>query len=284
MRTMVRLDVLLQDLRFGLRMLRKSPGFTAIAMVTLALGIGANTAIFSAVNGILLRQMPYAEPSRLVSLGAFKRFPGGVMGVVDFSTDVWKKVREETPAIGQMAFFRRGEFTITGDAAPELLTAAMVSSDFFPTMGAQPLAGRPILQGDTQPGAKPVAVVSYALWHESWGGDKSVLGRTITLNNKSYSVVGVMPPDFTYPISTVQNGGKGVWLPLILPANSKSGGERVDVIPVARLKKGVSVEAANAQLKTVSARMASDFTGVGEGGYFDARSLKGSFAISIWPC
>jgi hypothetical protein len=80
----------------------------------------------------------------------------------------------------------RGEFTITGDAAPELLTAAMVSSGFFPTMGAQPIAGRPILPGDTQPGAKPVPVVSYALWQGSWGGDKSVLGRTIRLNNKSY--------------------------------------------------------------------------------------------------
>ena len=278
MRAKVRLDVLLQDLRFGLRMLRKSPGFTAIAIVTLALGIGANTAIFSAVNGILLRPMPYAEPSRLVSLGAVRHFPGGVMGVVNFSTDVWEKVREETPAVAQIAFFRRGEFTITGDAAPELLTAAMVSSDFFPTMGAQPIAGRPILPGDTQPGARPVTVVSYALWQGSWGGDKGVLDRTITLNNESYSVVGVMPPDFTYPISTVQNGGKGVWLPLILTANGKSGGQRVDVIPVARLKKGVSVEAANAQLRTVSARLAANFTGAGEGGYFDATSLKATFS------
>lgn len=277
LQTLPWIETVWHDLRYGLRMLGRSPGFTVVAVITLALGIGANTAIFSAVNGILLRPLPYAEPSRLVSLGAFKRFTGGVMGTVDFSADVWEKMRKETPAIEQMAFFTRGEFTITGNDAPEFLTAAMVSSDFFPTIGAQLIAGRPILPGDTQPGAKPVAVVSYALWHDAWGDDKSVLGRTITLDNRSYSVVGVMPPGFTYPISTVQNGGKGVWLPLILPSNGESGGKLTDVIPVARLKKGVSVEAANVQLKTVSARLAADFAGAGVGGYFYATSFKGAF-------
>lgn len=270
------LGTLFQDLRFGLRLLRKSPGFTAAAVLTLALGIGANIAIFSAVNGILLKPLPYADASRLVSLRGFKLFPGGVMGMIDLSPDVWNKVREQTKAIEQIAVYRRGEYTITGEATPELISAAQVSSDFFPLMGVKPLEGRPILASDTQPGAKPVAVVSYALWSERWGGDNSGLGRSITLNNELYEVIGVMPPEFTYPISTVENGRKGVWLPLIVQPSQASGGTWA-VNAVARLMKGVTIEAVNAQLKTVSARLSADFTGEGKGGYFDARSLKPMF-------
>jgi putative ABC transport system permease protein len=271
------LTAMWQDLKYGLRMLGKAPGFTAVAVLTLALGIGANTSIFSAVNGILLKPLPYEDPSRLVWLRAFALFPSGVMGLLGFPPDVWNTVRKQTPAIEQMAFYTRGEYTITGGAAPELISAAQVSSDFFPLMGARPVAGRPILSGDTQPGAKPVAVVSYAVWRERWGGGKSALGRTIVLNNKSFEVVGVMPPDFTYPISTVQNGGKGAWLPLILAPNQDSGGSLLDVSPVARLRKGVSLAAANAQLKTVAARMSTDFRDFGKGGNIDATSLEPTF-------
>jgi putative ABC transport system permease protein len=274
-------NTLLQDLRYGLRMLAKAPGFTAIAVLTLALGIGANTAIFSAVNGILLRPLPYADPSGLVSLAGYKYFPSGVMGTMDFSRNLWEKARQQTPAIAQMGYYRRDEYTITGDSAPELLTAAQVSSSFFSTLGARPIAGRPILPGDTQPGAKPVAVVSDALWRERWGGSSKALGSTITLNNKSYTVIGVMPPGFTYPVSTVQNGGKGVWLPLTQLTNGKSKGSEDDaaVDAVARLKKGVSIESANAQLKTVSARMSSiqNFPGWGKGGTIEARGFIPKF-------
>lgn len=275
-RSLMVLGTLFQDLRFGLRLLRKSPGFTAAAVLTLALGIGANTAIFSAVNGILLKPLPYADASRLVSLRGFKLFPGGVMGMIDLSPDVWNKVREQTKAIEQIAVYRRGEYTITGEATPELISAAQVSSDFFSLMGVMPLTGRPILAKDTQPGAKPVVVVSYALWRERWGGDNSALGRSITLDKELYEVIGVMPPEFTYPISTVENGRNGVWLPLIVQPSQASGGTSA-VNAVARLKKGVTIEAVNSQLKAVSARLSADFTGSGKGGYFDARSLKPTF-------
>jgi predicted permease len=271
------LDSLWQDLRYGLRVLRKSPGFAAVAVLTLALGIGANTAIFSAVNGILLKPQPYADPSQLVTLGGVKRFPNGIMGNMDFPPDVWTKVRTQTPAIAQMAFWSRGEYTVTGDAAPELLSAALVSSEFFRVMGTRPIVGRAIIPSDTQPGAKAVVVVSYPLWRERWGGANSVLGSTIALNNRPYEVVGVMPPSFDFPISSVENEGKGVWLPLILPPGKEATGSSTDVYVVARLKKGVSIQAANAHLRIVSTGMAGNFVGWMKGGYVDARGMKPTF-------
>src|SRR5215472_12092140 len=253
-------------------MLAKAPGFTAIAVITLALGIGANSAIFSAVNGIILKPLPYAEPSQLVDLMGAKNFAGGIQGSMYFSADTWQKVRAQTPAIAQMAFWSRAEFTLTGEAAPQLVEAARVTSDFFPLMGAKPFAGRPILAGDTQPGAKPVAVVSYPFWRARWPDAGTALHQTITLDNKNYAVVGVMPRGFNYPIETVENSGAGVWLPLILSPGQKDS-DSPDGYPVARLKKGVSLETANAQLKTVSARMSSMFKDWMSGGEFRARPL-----------
>ena len=264
-----------QDVRFAFRMLRKSPAFTAVAVLTLALGIGANTAIFSAVNGILLKPLPYANASQLVDLSAVKDLPGGIEGSDYFPRDVWKRVRAQTPAIAQMAFWHHHEETLTGEAAPELVTVAEVSSEFFPVMGAHPLAGRPILPGDTQPGAKPVAVVSYAFWRKLSGGSNTVLNQMIVLDDKTYAIVGVMPPGFTYPVSTFENNGEGVWIPLIVPPGKndtdRSGG------PVARLEKGVNLKAANAQLRTISPRFSSDFVGFMSGGEFRASPLEVPF-------
>jgi putative ABC transport system permease protein len=267
---------LLQDLRYAFRMLAKAPGFTAIAIITLALGIGANSAIFSAVNGILLKPLPYANPSQLVDLMGVKDFPGGIRGSMYFSHSTWQKVREQTPAIAGMAFWSRAQFTLTGEAAPQLIDSVRVTSDFFPLMGAKPLAGRPILPGDTQPGAKPVAVVSYAFWRARWPDAGTALHQTITLDNTNYAVVGVMPPGFTFPIETVENGGEGVWLPLILSSGQKTS-DNPDGYPVARLKNGVSLEAVNAQLKTVSARMSGMFKGWMSGGQFRATALEKHF-------
>jgi predicted permease len=263
-----------QDIKYGLRMLAKAPGFTAVAVLTLALGIGANTAIFSAVDGILLKPLPYAEPSQLVTLIAVKNFPGGIQGTMDFSPEIWHQVVAQTPGIAQMAFWNRAQATLTGDAAPEGLPVTSVSSDFFSLLGCKPVLGRPILAGDTEPGAKPVAVISYALWQSRWGGDKNVLNHKITLDENDYSIVGVMPAGFDYPIGTVLSDD-GVWLPLVVWPSDKS--EESAGYPVARLKKGVSLAAANAQLKIVSTRMASNFSGWMTGGDFGAHYLEKRF-------
>ena len=272
------MSTLLQDIRYGLRMLAKAPGFAAIAIITLALGIGANTAIFSAVNGILLKPLPYADPSQLVDVMGVKNFSGGIRGSMNFPADTWQKVRAQTPDIAEMAFWSRGDFTLTGEAAPQLVDGARVTGDFFPLMGVKPLAGRPILTGDTQPGAKPVAVVSYAFCRARWPDPGTALHQTIILDNLGYAVVGVMPPGFNYPIQTetVENDGAGVWLPLILSPGQKDS-DNPDGYPVARLKEGVSLEVVNAQLKTVSARMSGMFKGWMSGGEFRARLLKKNF-------
>ena len=267
-----------QDLRYGMRMLAKAPGFTAVAALTLALGIGANTAIFSAVNGILLKPLPYANASRLVDVTALKQFPGGIQGTMYLSRDKWNQLRTQSSAIADMAFWDRRQCTLTGDAAPELISGAEVSSEFFPLMGARPLIGRPILPGDTQPGAKPIAVISYGLWRTRWGGSDEVLKETMTLDDKFYAIVGVMPPGFDYPISTVQSD-KGVWVPLII---SPGKTDERDGYPVVLLKKGVSLAAANAQFTAVSPRILTgaiekQFGGLWSGMHFVARPLEKHF-------
>jgi predicted permease len=269
------IDTLAQDVRFGLRMLRKNPGFTAVAVLTLALGIGANTAIFSAVNGIVLRQLPYADASQLVSIVAMRMFPGQhIEATMSLSPRMWEQVRQQTPAIAQMAFYENQQgATLTGGAVPEVVPTMQVSSDFFPVLGAKPLLGRPILPADTQPGAKPVAVVSYELWRATWSAESSLIGRTITLDDKPYEVIGVMPPDCTFPLYA---GGKGIWLPLIVPPG-EAGDKSVDGMVVARLKNGVGIDETNAQLKTVSSRLARDFKGIVAGGRFQAIGLKRRF-------
>ncbi|MGB7186239.1 MAG: ABC transporter permease, partial [Candidatus Acidiferrales bacterium] len=267
-----------QDVRFAFRMLAKSPGFTAIAVLTLALGIGANTAIFSAVNGILLKPLPYAHPSQLVDVMALKDFPGGIEGTLSFSHDIWQQVRQQTPAIAQMAFWTRTWPVVTGDAAPELVPAAQVSSEFFPLLGVRPLLGRPILPGDTQPSAKPVVVVSYALWRARWGGSDTVLNHKIALDDKTYTVVGVMPSGFNYPISNVQSD-EGVWLPLIVIPGQREGSAG----PLVRLEQGVSLTQANVQLATVSPRILTSiinktFGATWSGTHFVARPLETRFS------
>src|SRR5690348_14803023 len=265
------LETLIADVRFGMRMLLKNPGFTAVAVLTLALGIGANTAIFSAVNGIVLKQLPYADASQLVSIEGVRRFPGqNIEATVLFSPSIWKQVQQQTPAIAQMALYdNQRSSTLTG-RVPEIVPAMHVSSDFFSVLGAKPLLGRPILPADTQPGAKPVAVVSYELWRANWSAERTLIGHSITLDDKSYEVVGVMPPDCTFPL---YGGVKGIWLPLIVPPG-EAGDKAVDGMVVARLKNGVSIDAANAQLKTVSSRLAGNFKGFLTGGQFQATGLK----------
>lgn len=270
------MNTLWQDIRYGLRMLAKAPGFTAVAVLTLALGIGANTAIFSAVNGILLKPVPYVNPSQLYDISAEEEFPGGIAGSMVLSQSTWQKVRVQTAAIAQMALSTSDQYRMTGDAAPQLIFAAQVSNEFFSLLGCKPVLGRPILPGDTQAGAKPVAIISYALWKARWGGDKSVLNHTITLDAKTYSIIGVMPPGFSYPIPTRQ-GDKGVWLPLIT-----SSSDDPECFPVVRLKNGVSLAAMNAELKTVSPRILTTsldkrFGNSWSGTHFVARPLEKHF-------
>lgn len=239
------MGTLWQDIRYALRMLRRSPGFTAVAILTLALGIGANTAIFSAVYGLLLRPLPYADASRLVTVDAYKKYSVGVMSIISFSGDGWKQIRAHAPEFEQWATYSQGEFALTGEVEPEKLSGSEVSGDFFSVLGVHPLFGRPILASDTQPANARVVILSYALWKDMFGSDPSVVGREITLNSQPYRVIGVMPREVDFGA-----GEKGLWL-----SSSSPGSGRV----VARLKRGLSVEQADAQLRVAASWFAAKY-------------------------
>ena len=185
------MGTLLQDLRFGLRTLLKSPGFTAIAVIALALGIGANTAMFSIVNAVLLRPIPYPQPDRLLMVyTSMPQFHESSVSYPNFLD--WQ---QRSRSFEQMAAYRNDSFTLTGQANPERLRGYMASSTLFSVLGVQPIIGRTFTADEDHRGAAPVAVLTSSLWKTRFGGDPGVLGRTITLNEKLYTVIGVVPAD-----------------------------------------------------------------------------------------
>ena len=248
---------LFQDLRYGLRMLRKSPGFTAVAVLTLALGIGANTAIFSAVNGILLKPLPYPNFSRLVEISSEKvsGSAGSGLGMITgVAPATVRDIERQCPAFEGLATYNFGQsYTLTGQSAPELLSGTVVSGNFFTFLGVGPLLGRPILPSDTKAGRDRVVVLSYRVWKDFLGGDPHWIGRKITLSGKPYNVIGVMPPRFDMEVAPKG----GIWLPRV-PAPDDAT-DRVSRFwgTLVRLEPGVTIGAAQVQLKTLSARLAA---------------------------
>ncbi|HEY4880502.1 MAG TPA: ABC transporter permease [Candidatus Acidoferrales bacterium] len=207
-------EQLLQDIRYGVRTLSLSPGFTAVAVLTLALGIGANTTIFSAVNGILLHRLPYPHSEELAELSVNKFFPGTDVEISAYLlASGWEEIRNQSPAIARLAVWKEQKFTLTGGTAPEIVQGAEVSDDFFPLLGVSPLFGRIVTAGDTQPAQGRVAVLSYALWKELGGDQSDIQNRKISLNDQTYRAIGVMPPDFEYAMGG-QRDRKGLWVPL----------------------------------------------------------------------
>ncbi len=246
-------EILLGDLRYGARMLRRSPGFTLVAVLTLALGIGANTAIFSAVNGILLVPLPYAHPSRLVTVGLNQiAYP--------FTFAQFRALRQQCTALEHVTWLGidsgSGSVSFTGGQEPEKISSASASGEFFSLLGVQPLLGRYILPRDTQPGNDHVAVLNYRLWMTRFGGDPRIVGRSISLNHKLCTIIGVMPRNFGLGInwdyrSSMENPAL-LWLPL--PASPHAPQDRMTALFIARLRSGATLEEAKAQLRVFTAR------------------------------
>jgi putative ABC transport system permease protein len=240
------LETLWQDLRFGARMLLKQPGFTLVAVLTLALGIGANTAIFSVVNAVLLKPLPYPEPGQLVQLrleGAGK--PDTVIGSTAFV-----QVKAQSQSLARIAAYSGGDMTLTGAEAAEGVVAGAVTADFFPLLGVVPALGRNFTQEEDTPNGPKAAILGHGLWQSRFGGDADVLGRTITLNEQSYTVVGILPARFQYP-EPFQ-----IWIPLALSETSAAlagyGEGMVLLKAIARLKPGVTLEQAQTELQTIA--------------------------------
>ena len=260
-RTGVWLDSLFQDIRFALRMLRKNPGFTAVAVLTLALGIGANAAIFSVINGILWQPAPYADMEQIVTISSSKITGSAELNAPLPPADV-QLLASETPAIQQLAMYAFATSTLTSEQAPELVQHAEVSGNFFTTLGGKPILGRPIVSSDAQEGHDDVVVLSYSLWRDHYGGDPRIAGRQITVDDHLYTIIGVMPKRFDLGLNfglnlSASGGGAGVWTPLVIaPAEEHNQGAGIRM--TARLKNGVTIAAANAQLKTIAPRIWPD--------------------------
>src|SRR5277367_5016774 len=193
----MRMDNFLQDLKYGIRMLAKSPGFTAIAILTLALGIGANTAIFSVVNAELLRPLPFRDSNRLASVtttNSRTHSTAGSMSYPDFLD-----LRTQNHVFENMAAYTDGSFTLTGIDQPVHIVGASVSANLFDVLGVSPEIGRTFVPEEDQPHYHAV-ILSHQLWKARFAGDPQIIGHTITLDKSAYTVVGVMPPSFQYPL------------------------------------------------------------------------------------
>ena len=248
------MDLLLKDIRYALRGLIKRPGFTVIALVTLALGIGANTAIFSVVNAVLLRPLPFQDPDQLVVVwedATFAGFPRNTPAPANFID--WKT---QNQSFADMAASAEVSFNLTGDGDPERVTAYSVTANFFPLFGVQPLLGRSFLNEEDRPGANKVAVLSHSLWQSRYGGEPNIINREILLNGEKHSVIGVMPANFQFMNREVR-----LWVPIALDPEEMAnrGGHYLQV--VARLKPGVSQSQAQADMTAIMTRIARDHPG-----------------------
>jgi putative ABC transport system permease protein len=245
------MDQLFSDIRHAIRMTIKRPGFTAVALVTLALGIGANTAIFSVVNAVLLNPLPYANPSELTLMWLQHRPTSQFQVPVSFPDFLdW---REQTQSFEEIVATRTLSANFTDGDEPERINGARVSTGFLSMFRVTPVAGRDFLESEMQPGAPPVALIGYKLWQERYGGDPSLVGRAVSIDNASYTIVGIVPRSFYYPTTDTQ-----VYIPLIQgPADTARGSRMLRVI--ARLTRGVSLEQAQAEMNIIAGRIAERF-------------------------
>jgi putative ABC transport system permease protein len=249
------LESLTQDIRYGVRMLAKHKAFTAVAVLTLALGIGANTAIFSVVNELLLRPLPYRDAERIVML--WEVTPEGRHQNTTSRAN-FRAWRAQNTSYENVAAFTDQRFNLTGDGEPEELSVQMATPELFKVLGVDPLLGRTFMPDDD--GKAPVAVLSYGLWQRRFGGQASVIGQPITLSGIKFTVIGVMPANFQFHIKQRSGTGRPAELWTILPMTVAPGAnERGRFLSVVgKLKDGVTVDHAGAELRTIEARLSDE--------------------------
>src|SRR6266403_4311128 len=256
------LDRWMQDLRFGVRMIAKSPVFAAVAILTLALGIGANTALFSVVNGVLLNPLPYPQPEQLVAVRQSKaNFEWGTIPYPNFRD--WQK---DNRTFSSMAVWRNYAFSLTGTGEAEQVNGQFVSSDFLQILGVKPLLGRPFAPGEDEIGAAPIAVISEGLWRRKFNSATDVLGKGLTLDGKSYTIVGVIPASLHFPMGSA-SARREVFVPIGQWKNNllTSRGAGLGINGIGRLKPGVTIEQARADMATVTNNLAMAFPDVDKG-------------------
>jgi predicted permease len=269
------LENLLQDLRYGARTLRKSPGFAAVAILTLALGIGVNTALFSVVNGVLLNPLPYSQPNQLVELW-WDRTPGQHSSVTYLNFLDWQK---ESTAFSAMGAYLQDNMIVTGAGEPERVDGVRISANFFDLLGVKPLLGRSFRPEEDQVGAGPVALIGDGLWSRKFGSAPDVLGKSITVDGTSYRIVGVVPEKS--PIYTTAD----VFTPLGQFNQEPFRDRRASVgtVGIARMKPGVTLAQARADMDSVARNLAAEYPDANKGTSIFVNPLKEDLTGDIAP-
>jgi putative ABC transport system permease protein len=243
-------ETLWQDLRYGVRMLRKYPGFAMTVMITLGLGIGANATIFSVINAVLLEPLPYREPDRLIRL--WESNPGGSLIEVAVSVPNFQDWQKDQSVFEQLAASENATFNLTGSGEPQRVAAAKITANLIPTLAVAPALGRNFLPEEEAAGATHVVLLSHGLWQRQFGSDPSLINKTIQLNGETYTVVGVMPPGFQFPAL------RELWVPFVVdPVKEPWRTDRTNrnLAVFGRLKPGVTLDQANSELGILAQRL-----------------------------
>jgi putative ABC transport system permease protein len=254
-------------------MLAKNPGFTAVAVLTLALGIGANTAIFSLVNGVFLRPLSYKDPGRLVFVAATNRRPGSMIDVTSYPD--FADWRAQNHVFTGLAAYRGQDYDLSGAGQPERIRGVRVSEDLLPLLDEKPELGRAFLPEEYQPGRDHVVLVSDGLWRRLFGGDPGLLGRTMKLNDEIYTVIGVMPPGFRFPLRERAL----LYTPLVADANRRHGW----LWAIARLRPGISLRQAQVEMDTISRRLEQQYPNSNKGHGVNVVPLQEEVVGSLRP-
>jgi putative ABC transport system permease protein len=263
-----------QDIKYGARMLMKNPGVTIIVIIALALGIGANSAIFSVVNAVLLRPLPYHESERLIFLNE----KSAVLDEMSISYPNFTDWRNQNQTFEKMGVYNRASYNLTGSGEAERIVTGQVSADLFSVLRVNALHGRVFTNEEDKPGGTPVVVLSYGLWQRRFGGQTNIINQAITLNSKSYTVIGVMPESYAYPSRAE------MWVPvgqLSDQASWQSRGNHPGLYGVARLKPGVSFEQAQADMNNVAANLAKQYPDSNTGNQIRLRPMLEIFVTDV---
>src|ERR1051325_8391290 len=276
------MQIFLQDLRCGARRLAKKPAFTTIAALTLALGIGATTAIFSVVNGVLLRPLPFKDPDRLVMIRETRlpQFPEFSIAPGNFLD--WK---QQNTVFERLIAFRGAAFNLVGTGDPERLRGMSVTDGFFATLGAAPQLGRDFLPEEDQPGHNNVVILSHGLWQRRFGGDPDVVNQAITLDGNRYAVIGVMPASFR-----IEGRDVDLWTPIGFAAQQAQNHGGHFLSAIGQLKPGVTLDQARTEMSAIAARLAAQYPDANTGWdvkllplmEFTVRSIKPSLLVLLF--
>lgn len=253
------METVVQDVWHGFRALRKSPGFAVMAILTLAVGIGANTAIFSLLNAVLIRPLPYGNPTRLVYVWTpFRSFPQFPIEATGPSYGDFFDLQRESHCFSEFTLFDQQSFNLALEDVAQRVGGALVQPSFFSTFQVTPMLGRPIETRDVESGQEHVVVISYALWRSNFGGGSEILHKSLVLDGQRYHVIGVMPPSFAYPRATelpYSSGKTDVWLPLVLTPQQKTDRDNSMGNAIGRLRPGATAAQAQAELNSIIPRL-----------------------------